>query len=103
MKYHFKAGQKDIILDRDTATFEELGYEILKAFNIYPSNMFEFEFEDGDFTKAAAVYGSEDDDGQVVLESKIKDRALETGDQFLFMYDYSNEWTRTVRLVDISD
>ncbi len=101
MKYHFKAGQKDIILDQDTATFEELGFEILKAFNIYPSNVFEFEFEDGEFTKMAAVSGASDDDGQVELSSKIKDKGLEPGELFLFMYDYSNEWTRTVKLVEI--
>ncbi|OON86649.1 hypothetical protein BXO88_06540 [Oribacterium sp. C9] len=99
MKYHFKAGQKDIILDEETATFEELGYEILKAFNIYPSNMFEFEFEDGEFTSSTDFPGTSDDDGQVAIASKIKDKGLKPGDQFMFMYDYSNEWTRTVKFI----
>ncbi|WP_197026411.1 IS1096 element passenger TnpR family protein [Oribacterium sp. P6A1] len=101
MRYYFKAGQKDIILDEDKATFEELGYEILRAFNIYPSNMFEFEFDDGEFTTSADSPAATDDDGQVALSSRIKDKGLKPGDIFMFMYDYSNEWTRTVKLLKI--
>lgn len=101
MKYHFKVGRgKNIIVDGDE-TFEDLGLKILAEYNICPDHLFLFEFSDGKATNSASPFGPFDDDGDVAIDSKIKSRRLKNSEVMTFVYDYSRNWSRKVKLVEI--
>ncbi len=102
MKYHFKAGRgKNIIVDGD-ATFEELGFAILKEYEIIPDHLFLFEFSNGDATDSACPFGPMNDGlGNISIEMKIRDRNMDVGETMTFVYDFSRDWSRKVKLVEI--
>lgn len=101
MKYHFRAGRgKNIIIDGD-ATFEELGFAILREYGIMPDHLFMFEFSNGDATDSASPFGPINDGlGNISIEMKIKDRDMDAGETMTFVYDYSGNWSRKVKLVE---
>lgn len=101
-KYHFRAGRgKNIFIDGN-ATFEELGFAILKEYHIMPDHLFSFEFSNGDSTDSASPLGPINDGmGNVSIEMKIKDRKMMPDETMTFIYDYSSDWTRKVKLVEI--
>ncbi len=102
MKYHFKAGRvKNIIVDGD-ATFEELGFAILEEYQIIPNHLFLFEFSNGDTTDSACPFGPMNDGlGNISIEMKIRDRNMDVGETMTFVYDFSRDWSRKVKLVEI--
>ncbi len=102
MKYHFRVGRgKNIIVDGDT-TFEELGFAILREYDIMPDHLFMFEFSNGDATDSACPFGPMNDGlGNIFIGMKIKDRNMDAGETMTFVYDYSSDWSRKVKLVEI--
>lgn len=102
MKYHFRAGRgKDIIISGNE-TFEELGFKILREYHIDPDHLFMFEFANGDATDSASPFGPMNDGlGNVSIETKIKNRKMNVGETMTMVYDYSGNWTRKVKLVEI--
>ena len=104
MKYHFRAGRgKNIIIDGND-TFVELGFMILREYHIVPDHLFCFEFSNGDSTDSASPFGAFPDGmgmGNVSIETKIKDRKMDVGEEMTFVYDYSGDWTRKVRLLEV--
>ncbi len=102
MKYHFKAGRvKNIIVDGD-ATFEELGFAILEEYQIIPNHLFLFQFSNGDTTDSACPFGPMNDGlGNIPIEMKIRDRNMDVGETMTFVYDFSRDWSRKVKLVEI--
>lgn len=101
MKYHFRAGRGKNIIINGNETFETLGFLILEKYRIDPDHLFMFEFVNGETTNSATPFGPMDDDGDVSIEMKIKDRNMEIGEVMTFIYDYSSDWTRKVKLVEI--
>lgn len=101
MRYHFRAGRgKNIIVD-GAATFAELGFAILKEYQIIPDHLFMFQFSNGDTTDSACPLGPIDDGlGNVSIEMKIKDRKMDVGEIMTFVYDYSRDWSRKVKLIE---
>ena len=80
-------------------TFEKLGYEMLKAYGIEPYHLYCFEFANGDMTDSASPLGPINDGmGNVSIETKIKDRKLEIGEEMILVYDYSGDWRKKVKL-----
>lgn len=102
MKYHFRVGRgKNIIVDGDT-TFEELGFAILREYQIIPDHLFLFEFSNGDNTDSACPFGPMNDGlGNVSVETKIKNRRMDIGEIMTFVYDFSRDWSRKVKLIEI--
>lgn len=102
MKYHFRAGRgKNIFISGD-ATFEELGFAILEEYHIIPDHLFRFEFPNGDITDSACPFGPMNDGlGNISIEMKIKDMGMDIGETITFVYDFSRDWSRKVRLVEI--
>ena len=102
MKYHFRAGRgKNIYID-DSSTFEDLGFAILREYDIDPDHLFLFQFENGDSTDSASPFGPMHDGlGTVPVDSPIKKRKMKTGETLVFVYDLGSEWTRKVKLVGI--
>lgn len=102
MKYHFKAGRgKDIIISGNE-TFEELGFKILREYHIDPDHLFMFEFANGDATDSASPFGPMNEGlGNVSIEMKIKNRKMNVGETMTMVYDYSGNWSRKVKLVEI--
>ncbi|MBR6268256.1 MAG: hypothetical protein IKR28_08010 [Selenomonadaceae bacterium] len=101
MKYHFRAGREKNVTISENETFETLGFMILEAYKIYPDHLFLFEFENGDFTDSASPLGPMNDGiGNVPIETKIKDRNMEIGEEMKFVYDFSSNWSRKVKLIE---
>ena len=77
MKYHFRVGRgKNVIVDGNT-TFEELGFAILREYQMVPDHLFLFEFSNGDNTDSACPFGPMHDGlGNVPIETKIRDRRM---------------------------
>lgn len=102
MQYHFRAGRgKNIIIDGDD-TFEELGFRILAEYEIMPDHLFLFEFSNGDSTDSASPFGPMNDGlGNISIETKIKNRKMDVGETMTFVYDFSRDWSRKVKLVKI--
>ena len=102
MKYHFRAGRGKNIIISGSETFEELGIKLLEEYNIVPDHLFMFEFANGDATNSASPFGPVNDGlGNVSIEMKIKDRNMDVGEIMTLVYDYSSNWTRKVKLVEI--
>ena len=101
MKYHFRAGRGKNIIISDTKTFEDLGFAILKEYHITPDHLFMFEFANGEETNSATLHGPMDDYRDVRIDSKLKSRKMEVGETMTFIYDYSSDWSRKVKLVEI--
>lgn len=101
MKYHFKVGRGKNITVNGNETFEALGLKILAEYNIVPDHLFSFAFSNGEETNSASPFGPFDDYRDVAINSKIKDRNLEIGEQMTMVYDYARDWTRKVKLVEI--
>lgn len=100
MKYHFRAGRGKNVTINEDETFETLGFMILEAYEIFPDHLFMFEFADGDCTDSACPLGPMHDGlGNVPIETKIKDRHMEIGEEMRFVYDYSSDWSRRVKLI----
>ena len=62
---------------------------------------FMFEFANGEETNSATPLGPMDDYRDVRIDSKLKSRKMEVGDTMTFIYDYSSDWSRKVKLVEI--
>lgn len=102
MKYHFRAGRGKNIIISGNETFEELGIKILEEYDIVPDHLFMFEFANGDATDSASPFGPINDGlGNVSIEMKIKDRNMDVGEIMTLIYDYSSNWTRKVKLMEI--
>ncbi len=101
MKYHFRVGRgKNIIIDGD-ATFRDLGLEILGEYGIMPDHLFLFEFSNGDATDSASPFGLMNDGlGNISVGMKIKNRKMDVGETMTFVYDFSRDWSRKVKLVE---
>ena len=103
MKYHFKVGRaKSVVLDEND-TFEKLGFAILDAYHIDSDHLFMFTFSNGDETNSVSPFGPMDDYRDVDMDSPIKSRQMEVGEVMTMLYDYGANWTRKVKLVEISD
>ena len=101
MKYHFRAGRGKNIIISDTKTFEDLGFAILREYHIDPDHLFMFEFSNGEETNSATPLGPMNDYRDVRIDSKLKSRKLEVGEAMTFIYDYSSDWSRKVKLMEI--
>lgn len=101
MKYLFRVGRGKKIIINANETFETLGHRILREYSIVPDHLFLFEFSNGETTNSASPFGPFDDFREVNIDSKIKDRNLMVGDELTLVYDYSRDWKRKVKLVDI--
>lgn len=99
MKYHFKFGRGKKIIISGNESFESLGFQILEEYNINPDHLFCFEFANGDSTDSASPLGAmHDGNGNVSIETKIKNRKMEIGEQMTFVYDFGKNWTRNITL-----
>ena len=99
MKYRFKSGRGKKVVISGYETFEKLGYEMLRQYHIDPDHLFCFEFANGDVTDSASPLGPINDGmGNVSIETKIKDRKLEIGEELILVYDYSSDCRRKVKL-----
>jgi len=98
MKYRFKSGRGKKVVISENETFERLGYEMLREYNITPNHLYWFEFANGDMTNSASPLGPMNDGmGKVSIETKIKDRKLEIGEEMSLVYD-SGDWKKKVKL-----
>ena len=99
MKYRFKSGRGKKVVISGNETFEKLGYEMLKAYHIQPEHLYCFEFSNGDVTDSASPLGPINDGmSNVSIETKIKDRKMEIGEEMVLVYDYSGDWRKKVKL-----
>ena len=103
MKYHFRAGRGKNIIISDTQTFEDLGFAILREYNIFPDHLFMFVFANGEETSSCSPFGPINDYNDVDIDMPIKNRNLEVGETMTFIYDYSTDWSRKVKLIEIID
>ena len=102
MKYHFKVGRdKQIVLDA-SQTFEDLCWAILKAYRIDPDHIFLIEFPNGEETDSGTPLGPMSGTGNIPLQTPLSDQDLKTGDVMTFYYNPSYEWSRKIRLMDIT-
>ena len=102
MKYHFRVGRGKNIIVSGNETFEDLGFKILSEYGIEPDHLFLFEFANGDNTESASPFGPMHDGlGNVPIETKIKNRKMAVGETMTMVYDFSGNWTRKVKLVEI--
>ena len=102
MQYHFRVGRGKKLLIDENDTFMTLGFMILDEYGITPNHLFLFEFADGERTNSACPFGPMHDDlGNISIESKIKDMHLSVGDEMRFVYDFSRDWTRKVKLIEV--
>lgn len=102
MKYHFKFGRGKKLIVGEETTFMELGFAILSEYDMIPDHLFMFQFSNGDNTDSACPLGPMNDRlGNVSIETKIRDRNMAIGEVLTFVYDYSRDWSRKIRLVEI--
>lgn len=64
--------------------------------------MFLLEFLNGDNTDSACPFGAMNDGlGNVSIETNIKNRRMDIGEIMTFVYDFSRDWLRKVKLIEI--
>ena len=103
MKYRFKFGRGKKVIISGNTTFESLGYKILRDYGIHPEHLYNFVFANGDITNSSSPLGPIDNGiGNVSIETKIKDRELEIGEEMMLEYD-SGDWTRKIKLDGIEE
>ena len=99
MKYRFKFGRGKKVTISGNESFETLGYEILHEYHIRPEHIYCFEFANGDATNCASPLGPMNDDmGNVSIETKIKDRKMEIGEEIMLVYGPSDDWKKKIKL-----
>lgn len=84
MKYSFKFGRGKKVIISGSESFETLGYGILREYHIRPEHIYCFNFANGDMTNCATPLGPINDGiGNVSIETKIKDRKMEIGEEMM--------------------
>ena len=62
-----------------------------------------FAFANGQQTNSCSPFGPMDDYEDVDIDMPIKDRKMEVGEIKTFIYNYSTDWSRKVKLVEKID